>query len=99
MAYACVATAPTPALAQATPLPTKGNLDCTATPQSWAFGSQATMEKVVKYGLNFELTGLVGVSDTDNRGAQNMNKCISIDPPFGQIIWLVGTLFNSFLIA
>src|SRR3990170_3477490 len=46
-AYACVATAPTPALAQGTAVPTAGNFDSTATPRSPVFGSQAAMLNVI----------------------------------------------------
>ena len=45
----CVATALTPALAHGTTAPTHGNLDATATPQSPASGSAATIEKVTGY--------------------------------------------------
>src|SRR5205085_12265270 len=42
----CVATAPTPASAQATFEPTENQCDCTATPSSPVCGSRATIEKV-----------------------------------------------------
>ena len=42
----CVATAPTPASAQATFEPTENQCDCTATPNSPVSGSRATIEKV-----------------------------------------------------
>jgi hypothetical protein len=45
-AFAWVAIAPAPALAQETTAAAAKNLDCTATPQSWRPGSKATMEKV-----------------------------------------------------
>ena len=45
-AHDCVATAPTPALAQGTTAPTQGNLEATATPQSPASGSAAAIENV-----------------------------------------------------
>jgi hypothetical protein len=41
-----VATAPTPALAHGTAVPTEKYLDWTATPRFLVFGSKATMEKV-----------------------------------------------------
>src|SRR5688500_8089052 len=43
---ACVATAPTPASAQSTPLPTEKTRDCTAPPTSPVTGSKPRMEKV-----------------------------------------------------
>ena len=41
-----MATAPTPALAHGTAVPTEKYLDWTATPRFLVFGSKATMEKV-----------------------------------------------------
>src|SRR5262245_61196903 len=48
-AQACVATAPTPAFAHGTTLPTPRNRLCTATPRSPVFGSYATIEKVATH--------------------------------------------------
>src|SRR5207249_7297564 len=45
-AWDCVATAPTPAWANGTTAPTATNLDSTATPRSFVFGSNPTMLKV-----------------------------------------------------
>ena len=43
---ACVATAPTPASAQSTPLPTENTFDCTAAPISPVSGSKPRIENV-----------------------------------------------------
>src|SRR5437660_3662258 len=47
-ANACVATAPTPASAHVTTVPTENQCDCTATPRSPETGSRATMEYVIR---------------------------------------------------
>jgi hypothetical protein len=51
LAHDCVATAPTLARAHGTTAPTAGNFDATATPQSPAAGSAATIENVIVCAL------------------------------------------------